>query len=51
MQSIKEMSNEESLHLKSRVEYLQMQNHNLQNQLVALRDEYRKKVNLKRKMK
>jgi predicted RNase H-like nuclease (RuvC/YqgF family) len=51
MNSIKELSNEETLHLKSRVEYLQAQNYNLQNQLTALRDEYRKKVCLIRKVK
>lgn len=44
MKSIKELSNEESLHLKSRCEYLQMKNFNLENQLTTMRDEYRKKV-------
>jgi predicted RNase H-like nuclease (RuvC/YqgF family) len=51
MNSIKELSNEETLHLKSRVEYLQMQNYNLQNQLTAIREEYRKKVFVIRKTK
>jgi hypothetical protein len=51
MNPIKEMSNEEVLHLRSRCQYLEMQNFNLNKKLESLRDEYRKKVQFIRNQK
>lgn len=44
MNSLKELSKEEVRNMQSRLEYLQMQNMNLETQIRALRDELRRKV-------
>ena len=44
MNKMKEMTKEEKKNLRTRCDYLEMKNFNLQKKLDALRDEYRKKV-------